>query len=241
MNTSKAIIPKWVAAVIILIFIGFGIYVIYLLTSKETSEKGCFSFNDGTLQGWTIDQVYDIDLNQSQVIKDNKHNTSQVKIPYEPFELSIKQGVLQAYTPDYQVPDSSVNNCVFYFVSPDLSDNPDWQNIVGFRFDITRTFTSTTGDWYGHKVFAEIITENESGDEEILFENFVDVNKKTYLSITNLDIPYYFQCKPTELNIAGSNYKVKQLRIGCTLIGHNFNPNVQFSGGWELTNVCPVY
>ena len=61
---------------IILIFIGFGIYAIILLTSKKPGEEGCFSFNDGTLQGWTLDQLYDINLNQSQIIKDDKHITS---------------------------------------------------------------------------------------------------------------------------------------------------------------------
>ncbi|MCD4731286.1 MAG: hypothetical protein K8R74_11830 [Bacteroidales bacterium] len=239
MNKSQAKIPKWVVTVLILIFIGFGIYTVIFLASKKTGEEGCFSFNDGTIQGWTLDQLYDIDLNQSQIIKDNKHNTSQVKIPYEPFKLSNNPDELLALASVYQVPDSAINNCLFYFVSPELSDNPDWQNITGFRFDITRNFTSTSGDWYGHKVFAEIIVENESGDEEILFENFIDPDKKSYLNISNLGIPYYYRCIPVELS--DGIYTIKQLRIGCILIGYNFNPNIQFNGSWELTNVCPVY
>lgn len=239
MNTSQTKIPKWVAIILILVLIGFGIYAIILLTDKKTGQEGCFNLNEGTLQGWTLDQLYDIDLNQSQIIKDDKHNKSQVKIPYEPFKLSNNQGVLQAYAPTYQVPDSTVNNCLFYFVSPELSGDPNWQNAAGFRFDITRNFTSSSGDWYGHKVFAEIIVENESGDKEILFENFIDPDKKSYLDISNLGIPYYYRCIPVELS--DGIYTVKQLRIGCILIGYNFNPYVEFNGSWELTNVCPVY
>lgn len=239
MNTSKAIIPKWVVTVIILLFIGFGIYAVILFTSKRSSEESCFSFNDGTTQGWTLDQLYDIDLNQSQIIKDGKHNTSQVKIPYEPFKFSNNPEGLLADASVYQVPDSTVNNCMFYFVSPDLSDDPNWQNITGYRFDITRSFTSTTGDWYGNKVFAEIIVENESGGKEILFENLIDPDKKSYLDILRLDIPYYFQCKPAELS--DGTYTIKQLRIGCVITGYNYNPYVKFNGSWALTNVCPLY
>lgn len=241
MNTSQAKIPKWVVTVIILIFIGFGIYAIILLTSKKSGEEGCFSFNEGTLQGWTLDQLYDIDLNQSQIIKDDKHIKSQVKIPYEPFKLSNNPEELLAHASVYQVPDSTIDHCLFYFVSPELSDDPDWQNIAGFRFDITREFTSSSGDWYTHKVFAEIIVANESGAEEILFENFIDPNKKSHLNIIKKDIPYFFRCIPTELQASSSSYTIKQIRIGCIMMGFNYNPNVQFSGGWKLTNVCPVY
>lgn len=239
MNTSQAIIPKWVVTVIILIFIGFGIYSVILLTSKKADDEICFSFNDGTLQGWSIDQLYDIDLTQSQIIKDNKHLTSQEKIPFEILELSNNQGLLQASTPNYQVPDSSVNNCLFYFVSPELSDNPNWQNISGFKFDISRSFTSSTGDWYGHKVFAEIKVENKSGNEEILFENLIDPDKKSYLDISMLGVPHYYRCIPRELT--EGDYKIKQLRVGCIIPGFNCNSNVKFLGSWNLTNVCPVY
>ena len=237
MKTSQEIIPKWVVAVVILIFIGFGIYAIILLTSKKPAEEGCFSFNKGT-QGWTLDQLYDIDLNQSQIIKDDKHNTSQVKIPYEPFKFSNNPDELIAYPSVYQVPDSTVNNCLFYFVSPVLYDDPNWQNIAGFRFDITRSFTSIPADWYGY-VFAEIIVENESGDEKILFENFIDPDKKSYLDISRLGIPYLYQCIPVELS--DGIYTVKQLRIGCITIGYNLNSYAVFKGSFKLANVCPVY
>jgi len=239
MNTSQSKIPKWVVTVIILIFIGFGIYAVMLLTSKKTGDEGCFSFNDEKVQGWTLDQLYNIDLSQSQIIKDDKHLKSQVKISYEPLELSCKKGFLQASTPNYQVPDSLVNNCMFYFVSPTLTSDPDWQEIIGFRFDITRNFTSTLGDRYKYEVFAEIIVENENGDEEVLFENFIDPDKKSYLNLSKLGIPYYYRCIPVELS--NNTYTIKQLRIGCIAPGYSFNPNDQFKGGWELTNVCPVY
>jgi hypothetical protein len=228
MNTSKSIIPKWVVTVVSLLFIGFGIYAVILLTSKKTGDEGCYSFNDNTKQGWTLDQLYDIDLNQSQIIKDNLHLMSQVKIPYEPLELTCNQGFLQASTLNYQIPDSLVSNCLFYFVSPDLTGNPDWQEIIGFSFDITRNFTNTSGDRYKYEVFAEIIVENESGDEEILFENFIDPDKKSYLKLSNIGIPYYFRCIPVEL--ANDIYTIKQLRIGCITPGYNFNPNDQFKG-----------
>ena len=128
---------------------------------------------------------------------------------------------------------------MFYFVSPELSNDLNWQNAIGFRFGIIRNFTSSSGDWYRYNIFAEMIVENESGEEEILFENFIDPEKKSYLNISNLGIPYYFRCIPVELS--DGIYTVKQLRIGCILNGHNFNPNIQFNGEWKLQYVCPVY
>jgi hypothetical protein len=128
---------------------------------------------------------------------------------------------------------------MFFFVSPDLTDDLDWQNIAGFSFGITRSFTCTSGDWYQYNIFAEIIAEDESGTEVILFENLLDPEKKSYLHLYNVNIPYYKYCIPTELS--SSVYTIKQLRIGCILNGYNFNPNIQFSGGWHLHYVCPIY
>jgi hypothetical protein len=241
MDISQAKIPKWVALILILLIVGFGIYLVLTFTIKKTDPEGCFHFNDGTLQGWTLDQLYVFDSDQSQKLAIESHEDPQVKIPYEPFELSNIPSVIQAYASTYQIPDSTVEHCKFYFVSPDLSDDPNWQNISGFRFDITREFKSSSGDLYNHKVFAEIIVENESGDEEILFEKIEGPDQKNYMPIRNLDVPYYFGCIPVELSIYSSTYTIKQLRIGCIIIGYNFIPNVQFNGGWELTNVCPVY
>lgn len=241
MKTSQTKFPQWAVVLLILIFIVLVGYTIMILTNKKTDNEDCFSFNDNTLQGWTIDQLYAIDLDLSQDLTIGKHNDPLVKIPYEPFELSTTSEELLAHSSIYNVPDSTINHCAFYFVSPILSNNLDWQDIAGFSFEITREFSSNTGDWYSHKVFAEIIVENKSGAEEILFENFIDPNIKSHLSIEKKNTPYFFGCKPTDLQTSDSNYKIKQIRIGCIMIGFNYNPNVQFSGGWKLTNVCPVY
>jgi hypothetical protein len=241
MSTSQTKIPKWVTIIVILMLIGFGAYLIFVLVDKPAKTQGCFDLSDGNLHGWTLDQLYDIDLNKSQIIKDGLHNKSHVKIPFEPFQFTNNAGALSASASSYQISDSTVNNCMFYFVSPDLSEKPEWQTISGFIFDITRNFTSTTGDWYAHNVFAEILVVNISGEEEILFENYIDPDKKSYLSIALLGIPYYFRCLPVELAKDNYNYTIKQLRIGCTVPGFNYNPNVQFSGSWDVTNICPFY
>lgn len=241
MKTSQSKFPKWVGVILILIIAIVVVYAVMILANKKIGKEGCFSFNNDDTQGWTIDQMYAIDLDLSQDLTIGKHNDPLVKIPYEPFALSGSSQELIAISSTYDVSDSSINHCAFYFVSPVLSDNLAWQDIAGFSFDITREFTSNTGDWYNHKVFAEIIVENKSGGEQILFENFIDPNKKSHLSVTKKNTPYYFRCKPTELETASSNYVIKQIRIGCIMIGFNYNPNVEFNGEWKLTNVCPVY
>lgn len=239
MDISQTKIPKWVVAVIIIVFVAFGIYVVTVVKNDQPDEEGCFRFNGTSSYGWTIDQIYDIDINQSQIIKDDLHNKSHTKLPYEPLEILNEDKALLAYTSDWFIPDSMVNNCMFFFVSPDLSDDDNWQNIAGFSFGIARSFTCSSGEWYRYNVFAEIIAEDESGSEVILFENLIDPEKKSYLHLSALNTPNYKHCLPTEL--ASSEYTIKQVRIGCILNGFNYNPNIKFSGGWYLHYVCPIY
>jgi len=241
MKSSKQTIPKSLALIIILLFVIAGVYIIVKFALKNPSKEGCFYFINGESQGWTIDQLYTFDSGPAQKVTMESPDDTLVEIPYEPFEFSNTSDMIQAYTSAIQITDSTVEHCKFYFTSPDLSNDPDWQNIIGFRFDIIRDFTGSSGDWYSHKVFAEIFAENESGEEEIFYEKYPDTDQMNYLEIRNLGVPYYFRSIPAELKFPNGDFTIKQVRIGCVIKGFNYNPNLKFNGGWKVSNVCPLY
>ncbi len=241
MKLSQVTVPKSVALILILLIVLVGGYVVITYGLKKPSTEGCFFFTNGEIQGWTIDQLYAFEEGELRKITVDGPDDPETKIPYEPFELSNIPDMIQAYASEFQITDSTAEHCKFYFTSPDLSEDPNWQDIIGFRFNINREFKSHTIDWYSHKVFAEILAVDENGSEEILHETYFETDEMNYLEIDNFGVPYFFRCIPVELKNPTGKYTIKQLRIGCVIKGFNYNPNVQFKGGWKITNVCPLY
>lgn len=97
--------------------------------------SGCFKFNDGTTQNWTLDQLYDSDSKSFKKVA-----------AYFPFVLFNSQNIALAASVDpLLVLDKTVKKCDIYFDSPDLSSNADGKALVVIVLTPTECFQAYAG------------------------------------------------------------------------------------------------
>lgn len=110
----------------------------------KLSKPGTFKFNDGTTQGWTIDQLYDTnDSTMTKIPPYTDPNTGK----FYGFSLSNYQNLgLAAGAYPLIVLGSQAKSLDFYLESPDLLNDQDWKNLEGYSLDLQRNFFSYCAD-----------------------------------------------------------------------------------------------
>jgi len=169
-------------------------------------KPGAFRFNDGTTQGWTIDQLYDENYNLLTFY------TDQNGITYD-FKLSNSQNLALAVTgcPVIVLAPSSIKSLQFYLLSPDLRNNQDWQNINGFSLDLQRNYFSNCGD-LGDYLFQMSIIVIEKSTKTTKYYGEWDGQANDYMfhKIAAMQ-PYHFEWKTSAFN--DPNLELWQLRL----------------------------
>jgi hypothetical protein len=220
-----------------------------LSSSKLSPPKspGCFDFNDGTTQGWTLEQLY---IAKPAPPPGQQHKKVPSALPkpaggyysYSPFALANHNNIaLESQASHYLIADKNVQLCDFFFESPDLSNKTEWQNLAGYCLDVRREFFSPCFDppdtcfaqlqvrliekaTKKPKIFSE--TENVGGSDQPKFHEI------------KLNTPYHFDWK--DAVFSDPKYTVKQIRIRCTVPGYISMGECAFRGSWKIGNVCPA-
>ena len=241
----------WNKPITILGLLSIAIVVgIYFLT--RTKPPGCFRFDDGTTQKWTLDQVYDSSSNPPKKITSLASGNPPNHVNYTPFTLANHQNIaLEAGTSMFLVIDKNVKSADIYLESPDLSNDQKWQNIEGYSIDVRREFTSPLlPDWpsFFHVQLELKVIVMSDNSEHLLSET--DKAGKFKFHELKLNTPYSLKWEwGKKLNVGGksltsSGYKVKGIRIRYSMPGYvSMKQGVGeywYRGKWKIGNVCPV-
>lgn len=208
------------------------------ITPEPPKPAGCFLFDDGTTQNWVLDQLYETTSKPQKKLTPFTHPTTG---QFFGFVLSNSQNLaLAASAMPLVIADPNVKQCDIYLESPDLSLNPNWQNIVGYCIDLYRTVTSPCGESTNPSFFAQLqLRVVDTSNKPHLFVEW-DATKKDYiLHPIKLLTHYHFTWKPSFL--INTKYKVQKIRIRLTmpnLTGYGAG-ECAIAGKWLIGNVCP--
>lgn len=110
----------------------------------KLSRPGTFRFNDGTTQGWKIDQLSDTnDPTMTQIPPFTHPSTGK----FCGFSLSNHQNLgLAAGAYPLIVTGSKATSLDLSLESPDLLTNQGWSNVQGYSLDLQRNFFSYCAD-----------------------------------------------------------------------------------------------
>ena len=194
---------------------------------------GCYAFDNGTVQGWSLDQLYDTST-QNQL-------TPLAGL----FVLVNSQNTWLAATTASLVA-VGTQQCDIYLESPDLSSNSDWQGVLGYGLDVDRTITSACGDQMSSNpmYFAQMQMRviDTSNNTPHLFAEWDPVANNWIFHVINLNTTYHFDWKPSFLT--DKKYKVKSVRVRFTMPNPTgFGPGTlecALFGSWLISNVCPI-
>ena len=182
---------------------------------------GGFDFNDGTTQGWTLDQMY--------------VSATQVKFtPVIGYTLGNINNTLAPATTALLIGRSDQND--FYLESPDVSSDSSWQNADGYSVDVRRLMASGCfGDfpdvWYVQLQVKAI--DADDGNKEKLFAehdgiDFVFHEIQTYAQL--------YQLSWTGWGMNVPRYTIKTIRLRITGPG-DMPTECWFKGNWNIDNI----
>lgn len=184
-----------------------------------------FDFNDGTKQGWTLDQMYE--------------TSTQNKItPFTSFSLSNQNNQLAASVSPLLIGNPSIQSYDIYLESPDLSSNANWQDIGGYSIDLQRNLDSQCGhppNVYFAQLQLKVIDTSDNNNEKLFAEH--DGSNFVFHHIV-FGTLYHFVWQPSFLT--DPKYKVKQIRIRLTGPGDPGPGSGECApkGSWLLDNVA---
>jgi hypothetical protein len=202
---------KWKAPVVIGVLV-LLIPLLYLLLERfEPEPAGCFTFSDGTVQNWTLDQS-------------NLPNTSVAK----PFQLLNNQNVsLAAEAAAFYVLDETAKTIEISLTSPSLEADENWQNLKGFKLGVHRQFATNCGIGQGHSDYKSQLQILIKGSSSPLTDT-----PQTTLWDKQTDLSW--QSAPPGPNDIVEAVRVRHLAPVMQVEGC---PN---SGRWLIGNVCPI-
>jgi len=214
----------------------------------SAKPPGCYKFNDGTTQNWNLDQLYVYDSANIASYKKITPFTHPITGQFYGFVLMNSQKLALAASVTLLVYTSppKTDLCDIYLESPDLSTNPNWQDIAGYSIDIYRTIDSPCGgttDPKGNpRFFAQLQLRviDTSDNKPYTFSEWNAKTKDFDFHIIKLLTPYNFVWKPSFLS--DPKYKVKQVRVRLTMPNILIPPGsgeCALSGKWLIGNVCP--
>ncbi|MDZ7265041.1 MAG: choice-of-anchor D domain-containing protein [candidate division KSB1 bacterium] len=207
-----------ILTVLILNFLFFLNYTPFVIGA------GIFDFNDGTTQGWTLDQMY--------VTADQTKFT-----PVIGYTLTNSNNQLLAYTGSLLIGRSDQND--IYLESPDLSSNSNWQGISGYSIDITRLLYSPGFGDLPNVFYVQLqlkVIDTADNNKEKLYAEF-DGSNFVFHDIQYYGKLYHFTWQPSWLT--DTRYKVKKIRIRITGPGEQ-PPELWLRGSWNIDNVMAI-
>jgi parallel beta-helix repeat protein len=197
-----------------------------LFTSFDSTVfcAAIFDFNDGTAQGWTLDQMYIT-------------STETKFTPVIGYSLKNFTTELSVYTSSLLIGSSEQND--IFLESPDLSSNTDWQNISGFSVDVKRLlYTPCFGD-FANIFFVQLqvrVIDLSDGNKEKLYAEY-DGTSFVFHDIKTFSQLYHLTWNTTWLN--DPKYKVKNVRLRITGPG-DVMAECWYRGSWSVDNVTAV-
>ncbi len=197
-----------------------GITTLILATS--VFGVGSYDFNDGTTQGWTIDQMY-VTATQQKYTPASGYVLGNINNTLAPYTSALLHG--------------STSNCEFFLESPDVSSNPDWQNLTGYSIEVTRNMTSPCwGDfpdlWYV-QLQAKVI-DTADGNKEKLFAEHDGSNFVFH------EIYSTYQLYPiiwSDWSLPSPQYIIKQIRLRILGPGDVSPGECWYRGNWQVDNI----
>ncbi|MEJ2636700.1 MAG: right-handed parallel beta-helix repeat-containing protein [Calditrichia bacterium] len=195
--------------------------LLLIFLSASAYGAGSFNFNDGTVQGWTLDQMY--------------VTSSQEKFtPVIGYTLMNSSNALAAYSGSLLIGRSEQND--IYLESPDLSSNSDWQGITGYSVEVTRNLYSPcwgdVPDLFYFQLQMKVI-DTEDGNAEKLFAEY-DGSNFVFHEIRTTGQLYQFTWEPSWLT--DPRYIVKAIRFRITGPG-DVTTECWYRGDWSIDNV----
>lgn len=200
----------------------------------QKSSAGCFRFDDGTTQGWTLDQLYDTDAAPPKKVKTLNGSS------YAPFILLNHNNIaLEANAAFYLITDKSAKSCDIYFESPILLKMQYWQNIIGFSIDVRREFFSPCGDPPG-KFLAQLQMRllNTKTQKDTLIAELTQGSATFLFREIIFNTPNHFEWKPVLLS--NPDFAIKQIRVRFIMPGWIADGECAYRGAWKIGNVCPI-
>lgn len=200
-------------------------------------KPGAFKFDDGTTQGWKIDQLYD--TNDPTLTKITPYTDPTTKLFYG-FTLSNSNNLaLAAGAYPLMLPGSKVASLDFYLESPDLISNQDWKNIQGYSMDLQRNFLSLCGDPPNYYVQMQAKVWDKNQKKMKVFAEWDDKAKNFIFHSVKALQPYHFTW--TADVFTDPNLELRFLRIRFT------QPNMTAPGSgeclpkgeWLVGNISP--
>ncbi|RMF59220.1 MAG: hypothetical protein D6743_16610, partial [Calditrichaeota bacterium] len=194
------------------------------LTGTPSVIPSCFDFNQNSIQGWTIDQIYNT-------------NTGAKKTPTMGFVLHTDQNQLAATANPLVIDGQSPQTEQYdiYLESPDLRPSSTWQNITGYSLDIKRTDASFCGD-PPNTYFAQLqvrVIDTTDNSEHVFAET-----DGTNFVFHNMDTPnqqQHFVWKASFFS--DPKYQIKKIRIRLTGPGEK-RIECMDNRSWFIDNVC---
>jgi hypothetical protein len=191
--------------------------------------------NDGTTEGWTIDQLYD--TNDPTLTK-----ISPYTVPPNQF-LGFTLGnanslALSASANPFALPGSTAKSLDFYLESPDLSGRTDWKSLNGYSLDLQRRFFSLCVDPPHFVQLRARLWDKKKKTIRTYAEWDAKAKQHIFHQIKALQ-PYHFAWTAPEF--ADPNLELRFLRVRFT------QPTLAQPGGgeclpkgeWLLGNVSP--
>ena len=240
-NNNKKV--KWIVPTTV-----FGIIaiVVFIYLFGLTKPPGCFRFDDGTTQKWTLDQLYDTNSKPPAKVKTAIPGNPPTYQTYTPFALANHKNIaLEAGTGLFLVTDKNVKSTDIYLESPDLSSDSNWQGVNGYSLDLRREFYSPCFD-LPKSYFAQlsmIIVPKFDNKEHLIAET--DSTGNFMFHEMKLNTPYSLKWTWGNITVDGkvlthSDYTIKKLRVRFTMPGYLEKGECFYRGGWKIGNVCPV-
>jgi hypothetical protein len=200
-------------------------------------KPGTFKFNDGTTQGWAIDQLYDTnDPTMTKIPPYTDPNTGK----FYGFSLSNHQNLgLAAGAYPLIVLGSQAKSLDFYLDSPDLLNDQDWKNLEGYSLDLQRNFFSYCADPPEYKVQLQARMWDKQQNKMRTFAEWDESAKQFVFHTIKSFQPYHFVWKADVFT--DPNLVLRFLRIRFT------QPNLTAPGAgeclpkgpWLIGNVSP--
>jgi hypothetical protein len=201
-------------------------------------KPGIFKFNDGTTQGWTIDQLYDTNDQSMTKLSPFKHPTTGQVFG---FTLSnyLNLGLAANGNPVVVLAGPSVTSIDFYLESPDLLNNQDWKNLSGYSLDLRREYSSLCGDPPAYRVWLQVRMWDPKQKKMRLFAEYDEKAKQFLFHKIDAYKPYHLVW--TADKFTDPNLQLRYLRLRFTQPNYTAPGSGEClpKGAWLVTNISP--
>jgi hypothetical protein len=231
----------------------------------KLQPAGCFQFNDGTVQNWTLNQLYGWSQNATTKQWTRTLLTPFTQyLPWNGFLLSNYQNLsLSAYVNKLLILDQNIEFCDLFFESPDLTTLTPWQNTKGYSIDVHRLFFShwlminnypSKPPFYTvqlqmyvikkDKKTGKTLTDSSTGKPYFLWAEYDTTQNKYIEHAIDHNKNYHLSFTPAQLSNPPQNQEISiyKTRLRCRMPGYLGQGQGEGAGGgnWLIGNICPI-